>query len=131
MRLLARLFGYLFLFAAIAALAFDLLAWSTTGSFGLSDVGSLWARIDRPSLNLVQAVLERHVWPPLWDGLFWVLLQPALLVFAVLGALLLLLGGAGRGRADPLPALPEDPCVAAKPGAVAKRPQAHLRPRTT
>lgn len=100
MRLLARLLGYLFLFLALAALAYDLLAWRTTGSFSLSDLGSLWAEVDRSSLNLVQAVLERHVWEPLWDGLFWILLQPALLVFAVLGLVLVLLGRLGGGRRD-------------------------------
>ncbi|WP_085125101.1 hypothetical protein [Tistlia consotensis] len=98
--MLARLLGYLFLFAAIASLAFDLLAWSTRGSFRLSEVGDLWAKIDRPSLNLVQAVIERHIWPPLWDGLFWVLLQPALVVFLVLGLVFLLLGRGGSGRRD-------------------------------
>ena len=100
MHVIARLLGYLFLFAAIAALAYDLLAWSTTGSFALSDVGSLWAQIDRPSLNLTQAVLERHVWAPLWDGLFWVLLRPAVAVFAVLGLVFLLLGRAGRPKRE-------------------------------
>jgi hypothetical protein len=102
MRLLARLLGYLFLFLAVAALAYDLLAWRTTGSFALSDLGALWAEIDRPSLNLVQAVLERHVWEPLWDGLFWVLLQPALLVLAVIGLVLVALGRLGGGRRDAL-----------------------------
>ncbi|MEX2628315.1 MAG: hypothetical protein WD341_00135 [Tistlia sp.] len=100
MRLLARLLGYLLLIAALAALAVDLLAWSTTGRFRLSELGALWAQIDRPSLNLVQAVLERHVWQPLWDGLFWVLLQPAVLVLGLPGLVLLLLGRRGGGRRD-------------------------------
>ena|SRR5690606_37194195 len=98
MRFLSRLLGLLFLFAAVAALAYDLLAWATTGAFALSELGALWAQIDRPSLNLVQAVLERHVWKPLWDALFWMLLQPAVLVLGLLGLLFLLLGRRGSRR---------------------------------
>jgi len=66
-----------------------------------SPVGELWYDTDRGSLNLVQVVLERHIWPPLWqDVVFPVLRQPTPLVAGVavaVGILLLLLVRGRRG----------------------------------
>ena len=32
--------------------------------------GRLWATIDVGSLNLLQAIIQRYVYAPLWDGVF-------------------------------------------------------------
>ena len=56
-------------------------------------LGALWFSIDPFSLNLVQAVIERYVWEPLWDPVLVAVLQlPAAPVFGVLGVLLIGLG---------------------------------------
>ena len=54
-------------------------------------LGELWFRLHPGSLNLLQAVVERYIWPPLWDpAISSVLLSPATLVFAVLAVAFLL-----------------------------------------
>ena len=60
--------------------------------------GSLY-RWDPAALNTLQAGIQRHLWPWLWDDVVLpVLEQPAWLVPAVLGALLLLLRPLRRRR---------------------------------
>ena len=59
-------------------------------------LGQAWFNLDPESLNLVQAVVERHIWPPLWDPVIITVLRwPA---WAVLGlpALVLLILPVGR-----------------------------------
>ncbi len=60
--------------------------------FQLRPAGELWSHIDVASLNLVQAVIERYVWPPLWDPvIFSLLLLPAIVIPAVPGLVLVVL----------------------------------------
>jgi len=94
--------GTAFAAAAMAVAGWDVLASASGGAAngaGLRPLGELWYRIDPGSLNLVQAVIERYIWPPLWDpGIVTVLQQPALAVFGVPAAVLLLAGWIGRRR---------------------------------
>jgi len=47
-------------------------------------LGELWFKVHVGSLNLVQAVVERYIWEPLWDPAIASVLQiPAALFFAV------------------------------------------------
>ena len=101
MRLLVRLLGFLFLVAGFAVLFFvDLGARADGASFSFTPLGQFWYSLDPGSLNLTQAVVERYIWPVLWDPVLITVLQwPAALVFAVPGLVLLVLGF--RGAPEP------------------------------
>ena len=63
------------------------------GTLGFASLGDLWGRLSAPSLNLVQAIVQRYLLPALWDPvLVTFLLLPAWLVFGVPGLLLTLSG---------------------------------------
>lgn len=92
-RLIVGILGFLSLILGLAGAALMARAMAL-GTTPTSPVGQLWYDTDRGSLNLVQVVLERHLWPPLWqDVVFPVLQQPAPLVagIAVAAGLVLLL----------------------------------------
>ncbi len=90
MRTFTRLLGVAFLLAAALALGADLSAAGVDGGGGLMPLGALWYTLHPASLNLVQAVIERYVWEPLWDPVLITVLQwPATPFFAILGVVLL------------------------------------------
>jgi hypothetical protein len=71
---------------ALAAVATAGWAMALAGPAGILQrpLGELWFKLDVGSLNLVQAVVERYIWPPLWDPVIASVLQiPAALFFAV------------------------------------------------
>ncbi len=102
MRLVGRVLGYLFILGAIGALALDLVALYETGALRLAPLGEVWYRLDRASLNMLQAGIERNVAPFLWHDVIAPVLQwPAALVLVVPGIVLLIFcGGSARGRFD-------------------------------
>ncbi|GAA0779965.1 hypothetical protein GCM10009077_24220 [Roseibium denhamense] len=64
-------------------------------------LGQVWFTHSPDTLNLVQAAIQRHVHPGLWDpGIQTVLTWPVWAVFAPLGLLLLWMG-AKRSRQRP------------------------------
>lgn len=72
-------------------LAWDLAAAGEAG-LRLRPLGEIWYQLDAGSLNLSQAVIERYLWPPLWDpGVIALLQVPAVLLAAGLAVLLILL----------------------------------------
>lgn len=82
--------GWIFALAALASAGW---AAALGGPAGILSrpLGELWFRLHPGSLNLLQAVVERYIWPPLWDPVISsVLLTPAVLVFAILAAAFLL-----------------------------------------
>lgn len=82
-----RLLGFGFVGLAVLALGNDLV---TSGMSGFTSLGDAWGTLNAPSLNLVQAVLQRYIHPAVWDPvLVTVLLLPAWLVLAVPGLLCL------------------------------------------
>ena len=89
------------LLAGLAATGL-LVAAAASGMAVTQPLGQIWFTLDAGSLNLVQATIERGIWPPLWQfGVFPVLQQPGL--YVALGALaiavvLLLLARGGRKR---------------------------------
>ena len=88
--IVGRVIGWLLLIGAAITLGLDILAWYYTGTFKLSAAGELWYRLDRGSLNLVQAVIQRYISPRLWDPVIQSVLQLyALVVLAMPGFLLL------------------------------------------
>ena len=72
---MARAVGVLFLILAATALAFELMAFSQTGSYRMVPTGEFWFMIHVGSLNLVQAITQRYIHPALWDPIIAGLLQ--------------------------------------------------------
>ena len=90
--IVGRIIGWFFALSAVAAAARDLAAWYDTGTFDPMPLGALWFDLDNASLNLVQAVTQRYLFPELWDPVIVnILLLPAWVVFAVPALLLLIL----------------------------------------
>ncbi len=90
--IIGRIIGYLFIALALLVLGSDLVRALAEGGYRAEALGALWFRLDVTSLNLVQAVIQRYIWPALWDpGIATVLQWPAWLVFAGLGIVLLAL----------------------------------------
>ena len=108
MRIVCRIFAALFLLAALAILALEVLAYSRTGeiaatllgkSNSLLLLGQLVFELHSESLNLIQAVVERYLWPPLWDNVIFPILEvPAVLVFLAIALILLILCRRRRKR---------------------------------
>jgi hypothetical protein len=105
--MIGRLIGWIFFLAGLAVLARDGFVWIETKQWAPLALGQLWYDLNRSSLNLVQAVVQRYIHPFLWDPIIvTVLLWWAFAVLMVLGLLILALSGR-RTRA---------------PGAVSRRP---------
>jgi hypothetical protein len=77
--------GYLFILAGVIQLGRDILMSIQRRGFALETLGEFWAETHIGSLNLFQVVIERYIWPPLWDPLVVSALQlPVwLLLFAI------------------------------------------------
>lgn len=89
---LGRLLGWLLVLSAVLLLALEVVIWFSGGGFRLRTAGELWFALAPESLNLAQAVTQRHLLPELWDpGMIAILLLPAPLVLGGLGLLLMLL----------------------------------------
>ncbi len=92
---LVRWVGALLLLAGVGLLARDLLALLHGDPFRPEALGSLWHLLDAASLEGLQAAIQRHLGPAVWDnGVMLLLLQPAFAVAVVVGALLLLVAPA-------------------------------------
>jgi hypothetical protein len=90
--IVGRLLGWLLLFVGLVVLGRDLFGWLDTQHFHPIVLGELWFELDRGSLNLVQAAIQRHIWAPLWDpGMTTLLLWWAFPSFLTLGLLLVTL----------------------------------------
>ncbi|MGO1119747.1 hypothetical protein ACTL6U_13615 [Rhodovibrionaceae bacterium A322] len=93
MRPALRIVGFIFVGLALLILGVDIWRWLTTKSFAFRPLGQVWYDLSPGSLNLIQAVIERYLWSPLYDPLLLTLLQQkASLVLAVFGLLLLWAG---------------------------------------
>lgn len=92
MRLIGRLIGAAIFLAGFIVLARDVLRWSGSGKWSPKVVGELWFELDRGSLNLAQAVIQRYLHPSLWDPVVTgLLLCWAFGVLMALGLVLMLL----------------------------------------
>lgn len=92
--MIGRLIGWVIFLAGLALLARDVFEWIETKHWAPIALGQLWFNLDRSSLNLVQAVVQRYVHPFLWDPIIvTVLLWWAFAVLMVLGVLILALFG--------------------------------------
>src|SRR5215469_10891323 len=90
--IVGRVIGWLALLAGAAVLVRDLLVWIDTKHWAPIALGQLWFDLNRASLNLVQAVVQRYIHPFLWDPVIVsILLSWAFAVLMVVGALLIVL----------------------------------------
>jgi hypothetical protein len=109
-RLILRLLSIVLVLTALGALAVAIYLLLNNTDF-TTPAGEVWAAVDRPSLDLAQAVVERYVapavfYPDLWfDVILPMLLWPAwrtlvvvLAGSAAIGLLLWRLAGIGSGR---------------------------------
>jgi hypothetical protein len=95
------LVGLVCLALAAAALGYELLAAAQSGRYRMIAAGELWFKIDGPSLNLVQAIVQRYLHPALWDpGAITVLQWPAWSILGAIGAVLTILSGPWLRRKD-------------------------------
>lgn len=91
-RTLLRLGGGLSLAAGVLALLGDLHITGGGLDYRPTALGALWHGWHAPSLNLLQAIVERYVWPALWShALLPILLSPAWIVAGGKGAALIAL----------------------------------------
>jgi hypothetical protein len=87
-----RIIGWILFLAGLSVLLRDAIAWFNTKVWMPIALGQLWYDLDRSSLNLTQAVIQRYVSPFLWDRIIIQILR--CWTFAVLvgvGAVILLL----------------------------------------
>ena len=87
--IVGRVIGWIVFLAGAAVLVRDLLVWIDTKHWAPIALGQLWYDLNRSSLNLVQAVVQRYIHPFLWDPIIvTILLWWAFAVLMVLGVLL-------------------------------------------
>lgn len=88
-----RVIGNVFVILAMAALGVGVWLW-LSGRDLAQAAGQIWYDLDKASLNLIQAVVQRYVHPAVWDSVFvpW-LLMPGWRALAVLAIGCLAIGG--------------------------------------
>jgi hypothetical protein len=88
--IVGRLFGWVLLFAGLAVLVFDAIAWFDTGRLAPMALGELWFRLSPNSIQLAQPAIQRYLHPAIWEpGITSLLLLWASPVLIVLGIVLL------------------------------------------
>lgn len=84
---------------ALVALVLDATGSIAAAGWVFTPLGQYWFDLDPASLGLVQAAVQRHVLPVVWDpGIQTVLAAPVWAVAGPLGVGLMWLGEAGRRR---------------------------------
>jgi hypothetical protein len=92
-RFLFRFLGFLILAGGFIALVYDGTKSIAGSAFVFTPLGQIWTNVHSKSLQLLQPAIERHVAEWLWDPVVLnVLTAPAWLVFAILGAVLMVIG---------------------------------------
>ena len=87
--IVGRVIGWLFIIVALVALGADIVGSLASRSIDITPLGQQWFEINRASIGLAQAVIQRYVLPELWDPVIvTVLLLPTFAVFGVLGVIL-------------------------------------------
>jgi hypothetical protein len=88
--MIGRLIGWIIFLSGLSVMVRDVLVWFDTRNWAPITVGQLWFDVNRSSLNLVQAVVQRYIHPFLWDPVIvTILLFWAFPVLIVLGTLIL------------------------------------------
>ncbi|GAB5374616.1 MAG: hypothetical protein AcusKO_10780 [Acuticoccus sp.] len=86
-----RIIGYAAVIGAFAAGCWDVWQSVDADRLVLTPFGSIWYELSPASLNLVQAAIQRHIHPALWDPVLIAFLNlPAFMALLILAALVLL-----------------------------------------
>ncbi|MFI4987473.1 MAG: hypothetical protein ACHQF3_08520 [Alphaproteobacteria bacterium] len=92
MRRIVAIIGWLLILGAVLVFLGETYEWLDTGDYHVTATGELWFHLSPGSLNLLQAGVQRHITPLLWDDLLRpFLLLPAWLVLGVPGIAILVL----------------------------------------
>jgi hypothetical protein len=84
--------GWLLVLAALGAVAYEAREAANAGSWRMVTLGELWGKNHLPSLNFIQAIIQRYVAPWLWEPVIvTILLWPGWAVFGVPGVLAVVL----------------------------------------
>jgi len=83
--IVGRIIGWIVFVAALPVLATDVLLWIESGYWVPLRLGQLWCNLDRPSLRVIQAVIQGYVDPYAWDPV----MTTVLACWAFLGLMLL------------------------------------------
>ena len=100
--MIGRLIGWIIFLAGVSVLVRDLLVWIDTKHWAPIALGQLWYDLNRSSLNLIQAVVQRYIHPFLWDPIIvTILLCWGFAVLMVLGMLILAVSRTRARRRSP------------------------------
>ncbi len=92
--IILQIIAWILIVAAFLVVGEEAYVWAVSGSFHVHALGELWYSLNRESLNLFQAGVQRHLSPWLWDHAIQpVLLMPAWMVLGVPGVCLRVLIG--------------------------------------
>ena len=84
--IVGRIAGWLITLVAVLILGAELVGWVRTGEYRMISGGELWYDIQRSSLNIIQAVIQRYLHPTIWDPVLTAVLRaPAWVPFGILG----------------------------------------------
>jgi hypothetical protein len=94
-----RVIGWLLLVAALLVLGWDIFFCIHDGRIAFQSAGAAWYRVSPGSMNLIQAVIERHIWKTLWNPVIETVLRlPLWLVLGIPGLLLAFLARTRKRR---------------------------------
>ncbi len=94
-----RVLGWLLIIAAMVTAARDIFNYVDTDTYQPIATGKLWFDLHSTSLGHLQTIVQRYIYPGLWDNVVVpILLWPAWPVFLVPGILLAILCRKRRRR---------------------------------
>ena len=86
--IVCRILGWILVLAALGAVAYEVMAAVSQGSWRMIALGEMWYKLHPHSLNTAQAGIQRNVAPWLWEPVITtILLWPGWVVFGVPGIL--------------------------------------------
>ncbi len=90
--IVCRILGWVFVLAALGAVGYEVWEAVNAGTWRMITLGEMWGKNHLPSLNFIQAIIQRYVAPWLWEpGIVTILLWPGWAVFGVPGVLAVIL----------------------------------------
>lgn len=98
-RITCRILGWLLLALALMAAGAEAVASLQAGAWQPMALGQFWYDLDRGSLNLMQALVQRYLAPAIWDpGVIAVLQWPTWLVLLIPALIFLYFGRRRQNR---------------------------------